>query len=356
MFLWLILFLIVIGVLIVYLSLEKEKKDNLNLQVYKDPEIVDEFKNIDIKNESIKKLYEKVKEYIVWSDNLIKWIIISILADNHILVEWMPWLAKTRTILVFSKLMDLEFKRIQFTPDMLPSDVIWWEIYNKNTWKFETFFWPIFTNLLLADEINRATPKVQSALLEAMQERKVTIWKQTYDLPKPFFVMATENPIEQEWTFPLPEAQLDRFLMKIIVSYPNKEEEKQILDLWEKNIESIQSVLNKENILKLQEEVWKIKVSDEIKTLIVKIIDILRNDNENIILPPSPRWSISLLKVAKVIAFLQNKDNVEVSDVKKSILPVLRHRIKLSYQALSKGLTSDEVILENLQKIKDFNF
>jgi len=252
--------------------------------------------------------------------------------------------------------MSLEFKRIQFTPDMLPSDVIWWEIYNKNTWKFETFFWPIFTNLLLADEINRATPKVQSALLEAMQERKVTIWNQTYDLPKPFFVMATENPIEQEWTFPLPEAQLDRFLMKIIVGYPNENEEKQILDLWEKSIEDIQPILNKENILKLQEEVWKVKVSDEIKTLIVKIIEILRNDKENIILSPSPRWSISLLKVAKVIAFLEGRDSIEVNDIKKSILPVLRHRIKLSYQALSKWLTSDEVILENIKKIKDFNF
>ncbi len=356
MFLWLILFLIIVGILVVYLSLEKEKNDNLNLKNYKDPEIVDEFKNIDIKNEDIKRLYERVQEYIVWSDNLIKWIIISILADNHILVEWMPWLAKTRTILVFSKLMSLEFKRIQFTPDMLPSDVIWWEIYNKNTWKFETFFWPIFTNLLLADEINRATPKVQSALLEAMQERKVTIWNQTYDLPKPFFVMATENPIEQEWTFPLPEAQLDRFLIKIIVGYPNKNEEKQILDLWEKSIEDIQPILNKENILKLQEEVWKVKVSDEIKTLIVKIIEILRNDKENIILSPSPRWSISLLKVAKVIAFLEGRDSIEVNDIKKSILPVLRHRIKLSYQALSKWLTSDEVILENVKKIKDFNF
>ena len=354
MLFWLILFLIFIGILVIYLSLDK-KSDNIKEVKYEDKLVLEEFKNVQILQDDIKQLFDKVKNYIVWTDNLVKAIIISILADDHILVEWMPWLAKTRTILVFSKLLWLDFKRIQFTPDMLPSDIIWGEIYNKNTWKFETFLWPIFTNLLLADEINRATPKVQSALLEAMQERKVTIWNKTYSLPKPFFVMATENPIEQEWTFPLPEAQLDRFLMKTLVDYPSSEDEEKILNVFDKKLSDLISVFDKEEILSLQEKIKDIKVSDEIKKLIVDIIWVLRQDKTNLVLAPSPRWSIALLKVSKVIAFLEGRDSVSVEDIKRSILPTLRHRVKLSYQALSKWLTADDVILQNLLKVKNFS-
>lgn len=352
--LWLVLFLILIGVLVIYLSIDN-KKDLQKEIMYEDEIILNEFKTVNISNLDIQNLYQEVKKYIVWTDNLIKWIIISILADNHLLVEWIPGLAKTRTILVFSKLLDLDFKRIQFTPDMLPSDIIWWEIYNKNTWKFETFLGPIFTNLLLADEINRATPKVQSALLEAMQERRVTIWNKTYELPRPFFVMATENPIEQEWTFPLPEAQLDRFLMKIEVDYPSLEEEKEILDVWDKDLADVQPIFSKEKILEIQENIKNIKVSEQMKDLMVKIVDSLRKDKKNIVLAPSPRWTLALVKVSKVIAFLEWRKEVTVDDIKRAILPVLRHRIKLSYEALANGLTSDKIILNNLSKVSDFN-
>jgi len=356
MVLWIVLFLILLGILVVYLSVDRSSSKEIKPLEYLDKDVILEFLNVKIIQPDLQSLYQEVKKYIIWTDNLIKGIIISILADDHILVEWMPGLAKTRTILVFSKLLDLDFKRIQFTPDMLPSDIIWWEIYNRNTWKFETFFWPIFTNLLLADEINRATPKVQSALLEAMQERKVTIWNQTYNLPKPFFVMATQNPIEQEWTFPLPEAQLDRFLMKIEVDYPNFEEEKQIIDVASEDLSNVKSVFKKDLLLSLQEQIKNVQVSEQIKSLVVKIIDLLRKDTENIILAPSPRWTIALIKVAKVIAFLEWRNEVEVEDVKRAILPVLRHRSKLSFKALSAWLTPDKVILRNLVKIKDFTF
>jgi len=195
-----VLLLIIVWIIVIYLSLETEKKSDKNLNFdYKQTIFYKQLNNIDIKNEKILALKQEISKYIVWSENLINAIIVWLLCSDHILVEWLPGLAKTKTILVISKLLWLDFKRIQFTPDLLPSDIIWWEIFNKNTNTFEVFKWPIFTNLLLADEINRATPKVQSALLEAMQEKKVTIWNYTFDLPTPFFVMASQNPIEQEW-------------------------------------------------------------------------------------------------------------------------------------------------------------
>jgi len=342
--------LLVVWAAVLYLSLNKEEKKQEKKINWKETDFWKEFWLVQIQHPKFLEVYNKASEYIIWADNLLKSIIVSLLADGHILVEWMPGLAKTRTILVYSKLMDLDFKRIQFTPDMLPSDVIWGEIFDKKTGEFKTFLGPIFTNLLLADEINRATPKVQSALLEAMQERKVTIAGKTYELPRPFFVMATQNPIEQEWTFPLPEAQMDRFLMKIIVDYPSKEAEKQILDTYSKNIDDIESILSKEELLEYQKEVEEILVPENVKQAIVDIVEKLRHQDENILFGPSPRASISLLKVAKVIAFLKGKQQVDFADVKPALLPVLRHRIKPSMKALIEKEPIENIIIE---KIKD---
>jgi len=320
---------------------------------YTQTDFYKELNGLNIQNEKVKLLKEKVQEYIVWSNNLINSVIVSILADGHIIVEWVPGLAKTRTILVFSKLLWLDFKRIQFTPDMLPADVIGWEIYNKNTWKFEVFKWPIFTNLLLADEINRATPKVQSALLEAMQERKVTIWNKTFELDKPFFVMATQNPLEQEWTFPLPEAQLDRFLFKVVVSYPTKEEEKIILDAFDKNIEEISPIFTKEEIISMQEEVKNIVVPEKVKNYIVDLVNATRNDINEIEVWASTRASIALKRASQVVAYLEWNKEVKIDDVKKVALPVLRHRVKLSPNVLIKWVDVDEVLIRKLTAVKD---
>jgi len=344
--------LVIIWIIVIYLSLDNEKSE-IDSFDYTKVDFYSELNSLEIRNEKIINFKNKVQKYIIWTDNLINSIIVSILANGHIIVEWVPWLAKTRTILVVSKLLWLDFKRIQFTPDMLPSDVIGGEIYNKNNWKFEVFKGPIFTNLLLADEINRATPKVQSALLEAMQERKVTIWNKTFELDTPFFVMATQNPLEQEWTFPLPEAQLDRFLFKVLVSYPSKEEEKQILDSFDKNIEDLDSLLSKNEISSIQSDIEKIDVPENIKEYIINIVNVTREENQNIEVWASTRASIALKKASQVVAYLEWRQIVEIEDVKKVVLPILRHRVKLSYNALSQQKSIEEILIRQLIKIKD---
>ena len=341
--------IIFVWILVFYLAFSYEKVDQKIKKTidFENTIYAKELKNFEVKNEKILPITNKLWEYIIWMKNLQNLILISLLVNDHILVEWMPGLAKTRTILVMSKILWLDFKRIQFTPDMLPSDVIGWELYNKNTWKFEIFKGPIFTNLLLADEINRATPKVQSALLEAMQEHKVTIWWQTYELDKPFFVMATQNPLEQEWVFPLPEAQLDRFLLKANVDYPSFEEEKQILDAYTKSIDDISKIITKEELLAMQDEVIQMDLWEDIKNYIVWVVEKLREKNDYIEVGPSPRASISLLKVLKAIKYLK-QDEITKEDVDMVLLPVLRHRIKLTLKALAEKKSVDEVIIETL--------
>lgn len=289
--------------------------------------IYDQFTNIDIRQEKILTLKNAISEHIVGMSNLINAVIIAMLANGHILIQWAPWLAKTKTVSLFGKLMKMNFGRIQFTPDMLPSDIIGVEIYNPKTQNFETKIWPIDTNLLLADEINRATPKVQSALLESMQEKQITIWNITHTLPNPFIVLATQNPIEQEWTYPLPEAQLDRFLFQINVEYPSLEEEKQILDMIDQE-KPIKWLFDSKQILIMQKEIWDIKISDDIKFYIAHIIDRTRN-HDKILRWASPRASIAIMHTAKVIAYLQNHDFVSHDDVHRSLIPVLGHRIIL---------------------------
>ncbi len=351
-----LLVLILVWWIVIYLSLDikwnSNKKEDIN---YKNTDFFQELNKLDIKNERILKLKENISNYIIWSDNLINSIIVSILADWHILVEWVPGLAKTKTILVFSKMLWLNFQRVQFTPDMLPSDVIGWEIYNKNAWKFEVLKWPVFTNLLLADEINRATPKVQSALLEAMQEKTVTIWKETFSLEQPFFVMATQNPLEQEWTFPLPEAQLDRFLFKVEVNYPNFEEELKILDTFNLDINDIKQVISKDELNQIKEEIKDIEVPENIKKYIIQLVEATRHLDDDLQIGASTRWIIAIKQASMVVAYLKWNTQVSFNDVKAVCLLVLKHRVKLSNKALSSKKSIEEVLINRLLKVKDFN-
>lgn len=310
------------------------------------------------KIESIKNEFKKV---IIWQDWLIESLIIALIAEWHIILEWVPWLAKTLSIQTLSKTLDLHFTRVSFTPDLLPWDLIGWEIYNQSESKFYTKKWPIFTNFLLADEINRAPSKVQSALLEAMQEKKVTIASQTYNIDYPFFVLATQNPIEQEWTYALPEAQLDRFLLKVIIDYPSKEDELIIM----KNVSNnenvdIKKILNKDDLLEIQSFVKNsIFVDDKIYSYVRDIIFATRLPEEYwlsqiknyISFGVSPRASIWLIKTAKVLAFLNSRNYVTPDDIKKMSYEVLRHRIWLSFEALWQDITPDNIIKEILSWI-----
>ncbi len=355
---WVIILLILILVwwIVIYLSLDMKWSIKKTKEIdYKNTDFFYELSKLDIENEKILKLKKDISKYIVWSDNLINSIIVSILSDWHILVEWVPGLAKTKTILVFSKMLWLNFQRVQFTPDMLPSDIVWWEIYNKNTWKFEILKWPIFTNLLLADEINRATPKVQSALLEAMQEKTVTIWKETFPLDNPFFVMATQNPLEQEWTFPLPEAQLDRFLFKVEVNYPSFDDELRILDTFNLDIENIEQILSKEELKQMKGEIKNVEVPENIKKYIIQLVEATRREDEDLQIGASTRWIIAIKQASMVVSYLRWNTQVDYEDVKSVTLLVLKHRVKLSNKALSNKKNIEEVLINKLIKVKDFS-
>ena len=282
------------------------------------------------------------------------------LADGHILLEGVPGLAKTLAIKTLATLIDAKYSRIQFTPDLLPADVIGTMVYSIKNEKFEVKKGPVFANFILADEINRAPAKVQSALLEAMQERQVTIGENTFKLDNPFLVMATQNPIEQEGTYPLPEAQVDRFLMKVTIGYPTKEEEKVIIRQNINALKSnIQALITPQEIVEVRELVNKIYVDEKIERYIVDIVFATRfpsdyglNDLSSIIsFGASPRASISLARAARAYAFLKNRGYVIPEDVRAVSHDVLRHRIGLSYEAEANNISADEVISEILDKI-----
>ncbi len=307
---------------------------------------------IEFHNPELKQLKEILHTHIIGMESLINAIIINILCGWHVLVEGFPGLAKTKTIHIFAQLLGLDFKRIQFTPDLLPSDILGGEIYNSKSQEFDTKMWPIVANIILADEINRATPKVQSALLEAMQEQQVTIGGTTHKLPVPFLVLATQNPIEQEWTYPLPEAQIDRFLFKVLVTYPSLAQEKKILDTLEKeDNHHIKSVVSHSQLLTLKKEIDAITISDEIKHYITRLTSITRKEHEYILYWTSPRWSIGLMLASKAVALANGKTYVTHEDVQRVALPVLRHRVILNYQAKLSGLTEDQVLLELFQTV-----
>lgn len=299
-------------------------------------------------------------QMIVGQKHLVDSLLISLLANGHILLEGVPGLAKTLAIKTLASLIDAKYSRIQFTPDLLPADVIGTMVYSVQKEKFEVKKGPIFANFVLADEINRAPAKVQSALLEAMQERQVTIGDKTFPLDNPFLVLATQNPIEQEGTYPLPEAQVDRFLMKVVIGYPNKEEEKLIIrQNIQSEVKEMRPLIKPEEILDIRNIVQKIYIDEKIEKYIVDIVFATRfpgdyglNDLTSIIsFGSSPRASISLAVTARAYAFLKGRGYVIPEDVRAVCHDVLRHRIGLSYEAEANNISADEVISEILDKI-----
>ena len=312
------------------------------------------------KSNFVNMITKGMDQTIVGQKHLVDSLLIALLADGHILLEGVPGLAKTLAIKTLATLVDAKYSRIQFTPDLLPADVVGTMVYSVKNEKFEVKKGPVFANFVLADEINRAPAKVQSALLEAMQERQVTIGDNTFKLDNPFLVMATQNPIEQEGTYPLPEAQVDRFLMKVTIGYPNKEEEKSII---RQNINEVKSnvtaLIKPEEIIEVRELVNKIYVDEKIERYIVDIVFATRfpsdyglNDLTSIIsFGASPRASISLARAARAYAFLKNRGYVIPEDIRAVSHDVLRHRIGLSYEAEANNISADEVISEILDKI-----
>ncbi len=308
-------------------------------------------KDIKISEENILAIKKEISKHIIWLDHLVNSILINLLIGGNILVEWLPGLAKTKTIETLSKIMDMDFKRLQFTPDMLPSDITWNQIFNSKTQDFETKLWPVFSNLILADEINRTTPKVQSALLEAMQEKTLSIAWETFELPDPFFVLATQNPIENEWTYPLPEAQIDRFSFKVIVDYPSKDEEQNIIKVLEEEDVNIEKILTIKEFKRLKESIKNVKVSDDIRDYITRIVEKTREKDERVLYWASPRASINLFFASKALAYLQGRDYVDFEDIQRLILNVLRHRIILSYDAIVEWWSIDEILLEKISNV-----
>jgi len=297
-------------------------------------------------------IFDEIHKVLIGQDDLIKKLLVALLADGHVLLEGLPGLAKTLAIKSLAATLNTDFQRIQFTPDLLPADVIGTMVYNPKEATFTAQKGPVFTNILLADEINRAPAKVQSALLEAMGERQVTLGDRTYRLGHPFLTLATQNPIEQEGTYPLPEAQVDRFMLKITIGYPDRKEERQILDRLGRihaNRE-ISQVATIAEVLAARQLVDDIYISDELKDYIVDIVCASRPGTllaglENVLeYGASPRATIALTLTAKALAFIEGRDHVRSNDIKKMAYDVLRHRLAISYEGEAEGLTPEAVI------------
>lgn len=304
--------------------------------------------------EKVHGVLRDAKSIVYGQDDMLESIIAALVCEGHLLIEGMPGLGKTLSVSIMSKLCHLDFKRVQFTPDLLPSDLIGTMIYSQKKEEFSTKFGPIFTQLVLADEINRSPAKVQAALLEAMAERQVTIGDQTYKLKKPFVVLATQNPIEQEGTYNLPEAQLDRFMMKVYVDYPDFDAEKSILNLNMASISDLRAKISIDELIEMQKKVDSIYVDEKIKDLIVRIVHATRPDSKYfnkkydgvITAGASPRASIWLHKIAKFKAFMDGKDFVTPEHVMSIVPGVLGHRVLLSYEAVIDKLDSKKIVLE----------
>jgi MoxR-like ATPase len=321
------------------------------------------FINEKIQEESriIENILNEIEKVIVGQRNLLERMMIALLTSGHILLEGVPGLAKTLAVKTLARAINLNFSRIQFTPDLLPADLTGTMVFNPKTSDFHTRTGPIFTNLLLADEINRAPAKVQSALLECMQELQVTIGDQSLPIEKPFMVMATQNPIEQEGTYPLPEAQIDRFLLKVIVTYPTKEEEKAIVNRMVSTIEpEVHPVCTKEDIFRVNTSYKMVYIDEKIKDYIINIVFATRYPEDagipklkNLLqFGASPRASIFLTETAKALAFIRGRGYVTPEDIKTIGRDVLRHRIILSYEAEAEELTTDDIITEIFDNIE----
>jgi MoxR-like ATPase len=312
-------------------------------------------------NNKIENIKQEIKKIIVGQDELVDALLVGLIANGHILVEGVPGLAKTTAINAIAKSLGIDFKRVQFTPDLLPSDLTGSEIYNPKSGEFSIKQGPIFTNLLLADEINRAPAKVQAALLEVMQERQVTIGDKTFKADEPFLVMATENPVEQEGTYRLPEAQLDRFMLKTLVGYNSLDEEMEIVKrVAIKGFESVNQVASRDDLLEIKEQFKKIHVDEAIQEYMTKIIFATRFPKEYgvnevaeyISFGASPRASIDLYKASSAVALIRGNDFVTPLDISYIVKSVLRHRVILNYKAQAKNITTDEVIEKIIASIK----
>ena len=297
---------------------------------------------------------EEINKVIIGQEYMVDRILTALITGGHILLEGVPGLAKSLVANTIAKVTGVSFKRMQFTPDLLPADILGTEIYNQKTGDFVIKKGPIFSNIILADEINRAPAKVQSALLEAMQERQVTIGEYTYPLDKPFIVIATQNPIEQQGTYPLPEAQQDRFMMKLKVQHPNRDEEKRIIERF--SLESaeepeIQRVFTRESIFALQRQAEGIYVDENIKNYVLDIIFTTRQPSGYIACGASPRASLNLIRASRARAFLEGRNYVLPDDIKAVVYDVLRHRILLSYEAEAEDVTSEMIITQILEQV-----
>lgn len=308
----------------------------------------------------IELIKKEVSKVVVGQEKMIDALLIALLCDGHILIEGVPGLAKTTTVNALAKSLGLNFKRAQFTPDLLPSDILGAEIYDPQNNSFKIKKGPIFTNLLLADEINRAPAKVQSALLEVMQEKQVTLGDTTFKLEPPFFVMATQNPVEQEGVYQLPEAQLDRFMLKLIVDYNTKTEELEIARrVSSGNFEAIKSVITHDDLIALKEAVKNVHVDAEVEEYMIELVNATRNPNEYALdeikdyiqFGASPRVSIDMFKAVKAMAYLRGKDFVTPVDVAFIAKELMRHRIVLTYEAEAEGITTDEIIQKVLETV-----
>ncbi|MFZ1806341.1 MAG: MoxR family ATPase [Cyclobacteriaceae bacterium] len=311
--------------------------------------------------EKVKQVYTEVAKVVVGQQYMVNRLMIGLFTNGHILLEGVPGLAKTLTISTLAQVLHLDFARIQFTPDLLPADLVGTMIYNQKDGKFEVKKGPIFANIILADEINRSPAKVQSALLEAMQEKQVTIGETSFNLDRPFLVMATQNPVENEGTYPLPEAQIDRFMMKVFVNYPSKEDELEIM----RRISNMQfdytvnQVLTKEDIFAIRNEVNKVKISESLEKYIIELVSASRNpkaykldhEAQYIQFGASPRASINLNLASRAMAYLEGRDYVLPEDIKEVALDVLNHRIILNYEAEADNVRTADIIKVLLSKV-----
>ncbi len=311
--------------------------------------------------QKIKQVFSEMSKVIVGQEKLVERLLIGLFTGGHILLEGVPGLAKTLTINTLAQVLDLDFHRVQFTPDLLPADLVGTVIFNRKINDFEVKKGPIFANLILADEINRAPAKVQSALLEAMQEKQVTISDHTYKLDRPFLVLATQNPVEQEGTYPLPEAQVDRFMMKVFVNHLNKDQELEVMRrMSNMNFDStVKQVLTKEDINEIRQEINKITISETLEKYIIELVFAtrrpaeygLKDEDRYVQFGASPRASINLNLAAKVLAYFDNRDFVLPEDIKEVAQDVLNHRVMLNYEAEADGYTSTQVIDAILKRV-----
>lgn len=303
-------------------------------------------------NEQIEKVISNIRKVIIGKDEVATLSVVALLAKGHVLLEDVPGVGKTMLVRALAKSLDCDFKRIQFTPDLLPSDITGMSIYNPKELKFEFRPGPILGNVILADEINRTSPKTQSSLLEAMEENSVTVDGKTIQIEQPFFVMATQNPIEYEGTYPLPEAQLDRFILMLRMGYPTMEDELEILQRTNEGhpIETIQPVLTKEDVLKIQEEVQRVHISENIKKYILGITSATRS-HQDLFLGASPRASIALMQASKALAYIYNRDYCIPDDVQYLASAVLAHRLILTTEANYRGKKATDIVEEIVEGI-----